>query len=96
MGGRLKDWPSEVAKDFACFTTNLDLTLQQEIGQAAYNQILADCQKEFGISKQDNAKKNSAVISALLEKARSSGRKSETLERIVERIVALKNNTENS
>ena len=58
MGGRLKDWPSEVAKDFACFTTNLDLTLQQEIGQAAYNQILADCQKIFGISKQDNATKN--------------------------------------
>jgi putative ATP-dependent endonuclease of OLD family len=93
MGGWPEDWPNEVAENFACFATNLDLTLQQEIGQTEYDQILADCQKELGISKRDNAKKNPAVISALLEKARSSGRKSETLEQIVEMIVLLKSNT---
>ena len=36
MGRIPEDWPNEVTAKFACFATNLDITLKQEIGEDHY------------------------------------------------------------
>jgi hypothetical protein len=90
MGRRPEDWPNEVAENFACFATNLDMTLKLEIREDHYGRILNECQLEFDILKQDHAKKNPSVICALLEKAKVAGARSETLEKIIEKIIALR------
>ncbi len=96
MGRPPDDWPSEISDTFACFHTNLEKTLREEIGQALYDRLLEQCQNDFDITEGELAKKNPLVISALLQKAKDNGHGSRTLEQIFHKIMALRSGKEMS
>lgn len=87
-----QDWPDFVGPTCACFKVKLETTLSDEIGSDLLNQLLAEAQKESGISKKDQALKNPSVIQRVIEQAASKGKTSKSLTNIVESIVALKTN----
>ncbi len=90
FGQDIADHPSLLEDEFACFEIDMETTLQQEIGTEEFDKLLAECQREFSIPKKKHAKKNPAVIAALINKAKENGHNSPTLEAIVTRILALK------
>ncbi len=94
MGRPPVDWPKEVTDRFACFDSNLENTLKQEIGEAVFDHLLESCQSEFGIPQRKQAIKNPVVISALLQKAKDDGHGSQTLEQIFRKIMALRSGKE--
>jgi len=96
MGRPQADWPNEIMDTFACFDTNLEKTLMQEIGEIVFNQLLEECQRDFDISKPKQAVKNPLVIAALLQKAKAEGKGSITLEQIFHRVKALRSGSEAS
>lgn len=89
-GCQEEDWPEVVADRWACFKTRLERRIEEDIGTSDFERLLKAVQEECGISKKDQALKNASVIERLLVRARASGKDSPILERIVERIVALK------
>lgn len=86
-----EDWPSGVYEDYACFINNLDDSLRSEIGADLYDEIIKDCKEEFSIPKKSDAIKNPHVIAELIRRASKDGKKPETLEKIVEAILAKSN-----
>lgn len=90
MGKPVTDWPSEVSDNFACFATNLEKTLSEEIGPTEFEQWLQEFQETFGIPKRKHAIKNPSVISAILEEAKRNNKQSPALEKIVNKIIGLK------
>ena len=91
LGEPEQDWPESVGDSFACFRVELEKTLQDEIGIESFTQWLAEAQQAFGIAKKEHALKNPAVHEYVVDKATSSGRTSVSLESIIEKIVALRN-----
>jgi len=85
-----EDWPSAVADRFACFEKKLERTLREEIGPDVFDEVIAGVQTDLGIVKKDQAVKNPVVIRAVMERAKRQERTSATLERIVDRILALR------
>ena len=86
-----QDWPEFVGDSSACFRVDLETTLQDEIGSESFSQWLAEAQQAFGIAKKEHALKNPAVHAYVVDKAASSSKTSVSLESIVEKIVALRN-----
>ena len=86
-----QDWPDFVGDSSACFKVNLEKTLEDEMGNECFTQWLAEAQRTFGIAKKKHALKNPAILQYVVDKAASSSKTSRSLERIVEKIVALKN-----
>ncbi len=84
------DWPELVEDAFACFKTDLETTLQEDIGQQVFETCLAECQASLGIAKRRHAIKNPRVIEAVLLRAQEQGCNSSTLQTIVERILAFR------
>ena len=85
-----EDWPHFVRASSACFKTNLEKTLEDEIGKESFTKLLSEAQQELGIAKKKHALKNPAIVENVVAKASSCGNSSTSLESIVERIVALK------
>jgi hypothetical protein len=75
---------------FACFKRDLETTLKANIGEALFEQCLAECQDSLCIRKREHAVKSPHVIMAVAGKAKELGREPATLKNIVDRIVALK------
>src|SRR5262249_46302536 len=94
MGRPPEDWPGEISDTFACFHTNLEKTLREEIGQTVYDRLLEQCQDEFDITERELAKKSPLVIATLLRKAKDNGHGSRTLEQIFHKIMALRSGKE--
>ena len=90
LGELEEDWPHFVRDSAACFKTNLEMTLEDEIGKQSFGELLSEAQQELGIAKKKHALKNPAIIEHVVAKASSCGNPSKSLEQIVERIVALK------
>lgn len=90
----LIDWPNEIAETFACFYTNLEKTLKEEIGEAEYDRILEESQNDFDITDREQAQKSPMVIATLLKKAKDNGHRSRTLEQIFRKIMALRSGKE--
>ncbi len=86
-----QDWPEFVGDSSACFRVDLETTLQDELGNESFSQWLAEAQQAFGIAKKEHALKNPAVYEYVVDKAASSSKTSVSLESIVEKIVALRN-----
>ena len=84
-----ENWPEFVRDDCACFKKNLEITLQNEISQALFDQLLTEAQETLGIRKKKQAIKNVSVIQHIIERAATAGRSSETVENIVRNIAAL-------
>src|SRR5581483_8199708 len=58
LGCPVVDWPFEINDRFSCFKSNLETTLQEEIGQVLFDSLLSQEQIKFGISKKKHAIKN--------------------------------------
>lgn len=90
MGQTPEDWPCQVSEQFACFECNLERTLQDEIGNAEFEQWLQECQERFCIPEKRHATKNPVVVAEVIRIAQQHGRSSVTLENIVNKILAMK------
>ncbi len=83
VGAPIEDWPFGVHDGYASFAVDLETTLKAELG-AAYDESLGQAQTEFDMHNRDQATKNPAVIARTLEIAASAGKRSPTLETIVD------------
>ena len=90
LGQQEEDWPNFVGASSACFKESLEKTLEDEIGQETFNQLLVDEQQRLSIAKKAHALKNPVVIQRIIEAASSRGKPCPTLEGIVDNIIALK------
>lgn len=90
MGQEVEDWPSKICDDFFCFEVKLEDTLCAEIGVDNFKGYLAECQNCYCITKKKYALKNPMVISDIIQKAKAEGKKSPTLEAIIEKILKKK------
>ena len=93
LGQPEEDWPDFVGNSSACFKDNLEKTLESELGKELFACLLTIAQQEFGIAKKGHALKNASVIQRIIDAASCENRVSESLQSIVENIVALKTNS---
>ncbi len=89
LGQPEEDWPDFVRESCACFKTNLENTLEKEVGRDLFEELLSKAKEEYGIGKRHQALKTPAVIQHVVEDAASRGNVSNSLERIVSSIVGL-------
>jgi hypothetical protein len=52
LGQKIVDWPSDVGDTFACFESNMETTLQQELGRDEFGKWLKECQQDYCIPKK--------------------------------------------
>ncbi len=90
VGEPEEDWPHFVKASSACFKTNLEKTLEDEIGKESFGKLLSEAQQKLGIAKKKHALKNPAIIENVVARASLCGNSSTSLEGIVENVVALK------
>jgi len=91
VGKKEEDWPENLDSEYCCFKRDLESTLKLEIGTDLFEQLMAECQKEFEIPKRKYAIKNPMVISSLIKRAQDKGKECPTLEKIVHSILKLPN-----
>ncbi|MHC1687009.1 MAG: ATP-dependent endonuclease [Methanothrix sp.] len=91
MGQKDEDWPEQISGTFACFKSDLETTLKEEIGPDIFDQCLKECMAEFCIVKQKHAIKNPNVIANLIIQAKEKKHTSHSLDEIVNKILLLKN-----
>lgn len=85
-----EDWPTFVHATCACFKTNLESTIEQEIGAEVFGRLLSQQQTRLDMPRRKDALKNPTVIQAVIEAARAEGKESATLRGIVTQIAALR------
>ena len=68
----------------------METTLNAEIGDDLFEQLLEEEKKKYGIAKRRHAIKNIHVINGIIESAHSRGHQSDTLLIIIRKILALK------
>ena len=90
LGKPEQDWPDFVEESSACFKVKLEKTLADEMGEESFTQWLSEAQQQLGIAKE-YALKTPVIFERVVEKAASNGKTSRSLERIIENIIALKN-----
>jgi len=90
VGQSEEDWPCGVKNGHACFKSELETTLAEEIGKDLFDRLLLDAQSQLSIPKKNDAFKNPVVLRRIVEKATAENKTSATLKGIVEKIVALK------
>lgn len=90
QGNDIEDWPCIVSSGSACFENKLEDTMRCEIGDTLFDRLLVECQGECGISKRDDALKNPYIVTELVKRASEQGRRSQTLESIIQAVISLK------
>ena len=80
-----EDYPNTIAESFACFTDDLNKILEDEIGPD-YLKFMDDLTQEYSLGSRKNARKNTFLLSKVIEKCIENGRSSVSLNKIVERI----------
>jgi predicted ATP-dependent endonuclease of OLD family len=90
LGESEEDWPCGAKNRHACFKTNTETTLAEELGEDLFNRLPLEAQGQLDIAKKEAALKNPAVLRRIVVGAFAEGRTSGTLQGIVERVVALK------
>ena len=90
VGQSEEDWPCGVKDQHACFKSELETTLAEEIGKEMFDRLLVAEQGQLGIPRKKDALKNPVVLQHIVENAAVEGKTSATLGGIVEKIVALK------
>ena len=96
LGQSIKEWPDYISDSTACFKVELEETLEDEMGREFYRQSLAEAQQQLGMDRKGDALKNPVVFQHLMEKAAFVGKTSQSLRKIVEKIIVLKTQTENA
>ena len=84
-----EDWPSNITDTFACFKTDMQAFMKNEIGETLFERYMSDCKTDFCM-KRDQAIKNPTVISTIIKRAKQDGQSCKKLEMIVKKIVSRK------
>jgi len=84
-----QDWPDFVGAHSACFASNLEKTLENELGPDLFTKLLTETREALGIPKKSHALKNAVAIRRIIDGAAAEGKVSESLQSIVENIVSL-------
>jgi hypothetical protein len=84
-----ESWPLLTAERFACFRTDLETTMREEIGEELFNGEVDVAISRYGIPDKKSAMKIPAVLVDVLAAAVAAGARCPTLEAILERIEAL-------
>ena len=88
LGKQPKDFPeTECWNDGACFKTNLQKEIQQQIGQELYNLVLDEVLKEYDLAEYTDGKKNPGVMAEVIKRCTQKGKKPEILMQIVNTII---------
>jgi len=82
-GSNIEDCPSKIERTFACFEENTERVLRVELGGSTFDNLLQQLQAEFNLRRR----KNPLVLGMILERAYAEGKRSPTLERIIEDII---------
>ena len=82
--------PTQVRDSFACFETNLETVLREEVGATIFDDLLDKAQKTFNIHEKKHALKNPVIIGDIIKKAKEQGKSSVTIEGIINKIISLK------
>ena len=85
-----EDQPQGVWDAAACFRVDLETTIKEDIGSVNFETFFSEAMNEFDFNGSTDARKNPHVFKRFLEIAASNGSKSETLEKIVLNIQALR------
>jgi len=86
----IEDWPEKVTDRFACFKRDLKETLRREIGRKLFDSILDTICERLCIGKKKYAIKYPQIIQEIIKEAKSHGKSSDTLEKIISQIIALR------
>ncbi|MBI2849214.1 MAG: ATP-dependent endonuclease [Chloroflexi bacterium] len=87
------DWPDGVCERSACFKSNLENTVRNELGPERFDSLMEKLQQQFGYERKDDATKNPHVFRQLVERAQEDGAISPKLRSIVAAITELKQPT---
>jgi predicted ATP-dependent endonuclease of OLD family len=85
-----EDWPGFVGDRAACFRSNLERTLIEELGKNDFDRYLAEAKKHYSIARRDRALKNPTVIQRVMEMANAEDNSSPSLKSIVDKILVLR------
>lgn len=85
-----EEWPECIEDGFACFKDKLESALYNEIGADIFEKCLKECQLKYGISKKNYAIKNPNVITEVVAEAKKLGKSSDSIEKIVNKIINLR------
>lgn len=97
LHGQLEeDYPEKISDSFSCFEKDLSSKLIEELGQQNWDDLVCECKEHFGYHKADQAKKNPLAMRFILKKAYDLGKRSRTLERIIDEIFGLLEGTSNA
>jgi len=88
-GQAVEDWPARIGSNFACFKDNLEATVQSELGDTSFDELLNCCQAEYSIRRKQ-ALNNLAVWQRLTQLAADRGIHSPSLTQIVQSVLALR------
>jgi len=83
-----EDWPDRVKDRFACFKRKIEFTLRSEIGGELYDEILSKYCEKLDM-KREQGEKNPKVIQEILSECKIQNRTSNTIEKIIEKIISL-------
>lgn len=81
--GDIFDAATFVGTNFACFESELEITLKAEIGDALFNQKLDEVKAEFLVERREDAQKAPIIMSRVLTDIADAGRRSRTLDEII-------------
>jgi len=90
------DWPGMIEEEFACFETNLEKTLQDEIGIEDFNTFLDSAKEALGIRKREHAKKNAMALEFVFGQAKAAQKSSKSINSILEKIEAMRKKVTNN
>jgi Lhr-like helicase len=85
------DASAQVKATFACFENTLETVLKSELDADAYARLLERVKQKYAIERNDHAEKAPFAMRELLRDAAAEGRRSQSLARIVQAIVRLRN-----
>lgn len=90
LGQPEEDFPSIVMDSYACFKIKLEVSMRDELGHKLFDSLLTELQAEMGVDSPKDCLKKPAVVSELIARAKVQGKTCETLERIVDSILAMR------
>ncbi len=91
LGEEEDDSPETAVKEaWACFNSNLEGQLKQDIGAERYDSELGRLASAYGYESRADAAKNCGVVEEMLDCISREGGRPATLERIVEAVVRLR------
>lgn len=84
------DFPAAITKVYSCFEDELEFTLLSELGVEFLNDLIEKKTIIFELPKRDDALKNPDIMRQILAEAAEAGHRSQSLDAIIDNILALK------